>query len=51
MSQRGLAILEELKLRLTVRALRAKAITKWLCLSSDSVQEAFRQPEQDLVGG
>ena len=24
------------------------AITKWLGLSSDSVQEALRQPEQDL---
>ncbi len=35
--------IEELKL--TVRLLRGKAITKWLGLSSDSVQEALRQPD------
>ncbi len=35
-------------LRLTVRSLHGKAITKWLGLPSDSVQEALRQPEQDL---
>ena len=42
-------LLEELKL--TVRSLRGKAITKRLGLSSDSVQEALRQPEQDLQVG
>jgi len=42
-------LLEELKL--TVRSLRGKAITKWLGLSSDSVQEALRQSEQDLQVG
>ncbi len=36
------------KLKLTVRSLHGKAITKWLGLSSDSVQEALRQPEQDV---
>ncbi len=36
------------ELRLTVRSLHGKAITKWLGLSSDSVQEALRQPEQDV---
>ncbi len=36
------------ELTLTVRSLRGKAITKWLSLSSDSVQEALRQPEQHL---
>jgi hypothetical protein len=39
-------LLEELEL--TVRSLNGKAITKWLGLSSDKVQEALRQPEQDL---
>ncbi len=42
-------LLEELKL--IVRSLRGKAITKWLGPSSDSVQEALRQPEQDLQTG
>ncbi len=36
------------KLNLTVRSLHGKAITKWLGLSSDSVQQALRQPQQDL---
>ncbi len=36
------------ELTLTVRSLRGKAITKWLSLFSDSVQEALRQPEQHL---
>ena len=36
------------KLKLTVRSLRGKTITKWLGLSSVSLQEALRQPEQDL---
>ncbi len=36
------------ELKLTVRSLHGKAITKWLGLSSDSVQQALRQPEQDL---
>ena len=33
---------------LTVRSLHGKAITKWLGLSSDSVEEALRPPGQDL---
>jgi len=36
------------KLKLTVRSLHGKAITEWLGLSSDSVREALRQPEQDV---
>jgi len=38
------------ELILTVRSLHGKAITQWLGLSSDSdtVQEALRQPEQDV---
>ena len=36
------------KLNLTVRSLHGKAITKWLGLSSDGVQQALRQPQQDL---
>ncbi len=39
-------LLEELEL--TVKSLHGKAITKWLGLSSDSMQEALRQPEQDV---
>ncbi len=39
-------LLEELKL--TFRSLHGKVIAKWLGLSSDSVQEALRQPEQDV---
>jgi hypothetical protein len=39
-------LLEELNL--TVRSLHGKAITQWLGLSSDSVQKALRQPEQDV---
>jgi len=42
-------LLEELKL--TVRSLHGKALTKWLGLSSDSVQGALRQPKQDLQVG
>ena len=38
--------LEELEL--TVKSLHGKAITKWLGLSSDSVQQAIRHPEQDV---
>ncbi len=34
--------------KVTVRSLHGKAITKWLGLSSGSVQEARRQPEQDV---
>lgn len=44
--ERDWPLLEELKL--TVRSLPGKAITKWLGSSSDSVQEALRQPEQNL---
>jgi len=36
------------KLKLTVTSLHEKANTKWQGLSSDGVQEALRQPEQDL---
>jgi len=36
------------ELTLTVRSLHGKAITKWLGLSSDNVQEVLRQPEQDV---
>lgn len=39
-------LLEELKL--TFRSLYGKAITKWLGLFSDSVQEALRRPEPDV---
>ena len=39
-------LLEELEL--TVRSLHGKVVTQWLGLSSDSVQEALRQPEQDM---
>ena len=39
-------LLEELTL--TVRLMHGKAIANWLGLSSDSVQEALRQPEQDV---
>ena len=42
-------LLEELKL--TVRSLRGQAITKWLGLCCDAVQEALRQHEQDLQIG
>ncbi len=42
-------LLEELKL--TVRSLHGQAITKWLGLCCDAVQEALRQHEQDLQIG
>ena len=35
-------------LRLTVRSLHDRAVKQWLGLSSDSVQEVLRHPEQDL---
>ncbi len=35
-------------LKLTVRSWIGKVVTQWLGLSSASVQEALRQPEQDL---
>lgn len=34
--------------KLTIRSLHGKTIIEWLGLSSGSVQEARRQPEQDV---